>query len=338
MRHGRGVGAIALLTGSLLVTVLGGHASADGDCGDHRLVQLGRLPDVIFPAGRAACVVIPPELLKVKSIADTSVGNCGLCIHVRTGSPHVGVANNALHKASCVSANFAVATPGELTRTVGVPESVRNWNGGFTIFSDGTPGSGTMEVTSRDGFEFHNSCDPAERPGQYVIGTFNYFVTSSGVTDTAFTHVVSVANTPTPSRTVLSHPLLDGVADARPILMSVWNHGSNPGVDNNHPVGLAYGIDVSERWSIVALDGGVLPLGAQFNVEVAPHSDTGEYSAPFVPTYRRSITAPSFADHDSQALLFPVGGGNMPNSASTVGSAYNGVSGAWSLANVNGGI
>jgi hypothetical protein len=343
-------GAAFLTVGSLVMLVAAGRASADGDCSDNRLVQVGRLPDVIFPAGKATCVVIPPELLKVKAIADTSEGNCGLCVHVRTGSPHIGVNRGGAIKQNCVAARFAtdsdgnaVATGGELTSTVGVIETIRHYNAGFTIFSDGTPGSGTIEISSRDGNSFHNHCDPNRvyppfpdgGHGAYVIGTFNYYVTAAAVTDTAFTHVVSTANSPVPSHTVISHPFLDGQPSAQPIAMSVWNYGDNAAVDNNHAIGMQYGVDVANQWSIVNLDGGALQLGAQFNVEVAPSSDTGAFVAPPIPAYRRSMRVPSIMDHDAQALLFPTGGGSLPNGASSVGSYFNAAAG-WSIWNMTG--
>jgi hypothetical protein len=329
-------GWLAILTAEGAARATCSTAGCSGDCSDNRLVEVGRIPDVIFPAGRATCITIPPALLKVKPIADTSVGNCGLCVHVRTGTPHVGVKVGASTKNACIPSTFHPTNdPSELQSSRSVVELIDENNDGFTIYSDGTPGSGTIEVSSRDGLDFHNYCDPSTGPGPYAIGTFNYFVTSSPVTDTAFTHIVSAANTPVPSHTVITHPLLDGFYDARPILTSVWNYGSNPGVDDNHPVGLKFGIDFNGVWSIVALDGGALPMGAQFNIDVAPHSDTGQFVAPHVPAFRRSIIASSFLNHDSQALLFPVWGGNVQDGPSTVGSYYNAASGSWVLSNMS---
>jgi hypothetical protein len=322
---------VILAVGSLAILLAPARAWAY--CEATRLVQVGRLPDVILPAGRAVCVNLPPALLKVKAIAAAG-GNCGLCVRVRSGSPHVGVLNDARTAQNCVPGT--PFTPRELLNATINVETVRHNNLGFAIYSDGTPGSGTIEITTRADGE-GSTCDPASSPAPYAIGTFNYFVTSAAVTDNAFTHVVSVANNPVPSRTVLTHPLLDGQGGVRPIVMSVWNHGSNPGVDNNHPVGLAFGIDVWDRWSIVALDGGALPMGAQFNVEVAPHSDSEEFAAPPVPAYRRAMTISSFMNHNAQALLFPVGGGNLANGPSSVGSYFSTGSNSWVLSNMNAG-
>jgi len=113
-------GGAELLIGLLAALVNEGRVSATGDCSDNRLVQIGRLPDIIFPAGHPTCVVIPPTFFRVKAISDTSVGNCGTCVHVRNGSPHITVATEAATKQTCAMAAFGPATADEITNASGI--------------------------------------------------------------------------------------------------------------------------------------------------------------------------------------------------------------------------
>jgi hypothetical protein len=59
--------------------------------------------------------------------------------------------------------------------------------------------------------------------------------------------------------TAIDHPLLNDEPCGR---VYVSNGGGN---SNPHPIGIEY---VQNRWTIVNLDGGTMPAGAQFNVVV----------------------------------------------------------------------
>jgi hypothetical protein len=281
-------------------------------------------------------VNIPPALIQAKAIADQANGNCGVCVHVRNGYPHIAVADNAVHNLKCSSlpAGFAEFPPDEMAESISQIEVVEEANLGFSVYSDGTGGYGTIEITSKSGDE-GSHCNPASTPPPYVIGTFNYYV-QSGVTDSAFTQTVSVTNNPVPSHTVITFPLLDAIGSAFPILSSVWNYGAGPGVTNDHPTAMEFGVDVSGHWSIINLDGAAFPMGATFNVEMAPSSDSSMFWAPpSGPNFRRAFQIPSIMNHDSQALLFPVNEGYAPDGVSTVGTAYSTAQSQWILWNMS---
>lgn len=88
---------------------------------------------------------------------------------------------------------------------------------------------------------------------------------------TGFVHVADSGNTFL-HVTQLDHPAVNGNPSARLIVTPHWNPDSAPlGVDNPHPIGVFYSSS-SGRWSILNEDIATLPLGAGFNVLVAPPS------------------------------------------------------------------
>lgn len=88
---------------------------------------------------------------------------------------------------------------------------------------------------------------------------------------TGFVHVADSGNTFL-HVTQIDHPAVNGNPSARLIVTPHWNPDSAPfGVDNPHPIGVFYSSS-SGRWSILNEDIAALPLGAGFNVLVAPPS------------------------------------------------------------------
>jgi hypothetical protein len=78
----------------------------------------------------------------------------------------------------------------------------------------------------------------------------------------AFVHTVDAGNQPAPTRTLLSHPLLDGNPCAAPHVGQRANGALNP-----HPVGVRYDTPL-QRWYVRNEDGAVLPLGTELIVLV----------------------------------------------------------------------
>lgn len=86
---------------------------------------------------------------------------------------------------------------------------------------------------------------------------------------TGFVHVADSGNTFL-HVTQIDHPAVNGNPSARLIVTPHWNPDSAPlGVDNPHPIGVFYS---GTRWNILNEDLATLPLGAGFNVLVAPAS------------------------------------------------------------------
>jgi hypothetical protein len=81
-----------------------------------------------------------------------------------------------------------------------------------------------------------------------------------------FVHVASAAVTAGPS-TQLDHPRVNGVAGAVALVTPSARAGPDAPILVTSNVGLAF---TGERWSIVALDGRPIPVGAAFKVWVAP--------------------------------------------------------------------
>jgi hypothetical protein len=323
----------------MLVAWNSGIAMGYGD--PHRSVEVGRLPDVIFPPGRAGCAVIIPAFIKFKQInvLVANQGTAGVFPRVRNGFPHVGVAAN--RRLPCIAANylqyaFEISSAGS-----GVLEQTAYTLDGIGIFSDGTPGNGTIEfVAAADDTDSH-------LPGglNYVIGTLNYFVPSSSQTsasDTAFTQTVSSANVGhLGTSTVLDFPLANGQPSVKLHLQAAWGYGAaTSGVYNNHPIAAVYGYDVAGRWSIVNKDGGAMPTGAQFNVEVASATDDGAFTAPQAMGYQNAFLTPTAMDHDPQALMFA--SASSLGNPNAIGVYYNTGLTAWEIfgeggANLGGG-
>jgi hypothetical protein len=311
-------------------------------CDPHRTVEVGKLPDIIFPPGRPACAAIIPLLVKYKEISDASASSCGVYPRVRNGYPHVGVSGLYVSPGACNPANFSqfffeIGSGGssilEQTAYTGQP---------LGVYSDGTPGSGTIEfVSTMD--ELFDTHLPGSR--NYVIGTLNYFVPSSSstsATDTAFTQTVSSTNIGhLGTSTVLSFPLADNQPSVKLHVTVAWGYGmASWGVYNNHPIAAAYGYDVPNQWSIVNKDGGAMPIGAQFNVEIASPTDDAAFTSPQAMSYQNAFLTPTPMDHDVQALMFPTAS-NLPN-PSPIGMWYNSVLSAWEIfgeggAHLNGG-
>jgi len=282
----------------LVVVAVGRGAMAESDCVDNMAVQVGRTPDVIFPEGKVSCIAVVPARFKHAAISALHNGNCGSWVSVKSGWPHVAIQEGAINQTECTAATFFPVTPTEINRTVPLG-TISLDNLGFTLFHDGTlpaGSSGTIEYLDRVGTDLSNE--------KYSIGSFNYFVAPANpvVTDSAFTHMVTVANTPVASHSILSHPLLDGQANANPLATALENYGDSGFVDNNHPIALVYGIDVANRWSLINLDGAALPMGAQFNIEAASATDYSQYIVPA--NAALAFTIPSLMDFNFTALLF----------------------------------
>jgi hypothetical protein len=84
------------------------------------------------------------------------------------------------------------------------------------------------------------------------------------------TTVVSTAANTSAGRVLIDNPYSNGLPSASVTATSVWwTPGQAGGVYNNHPIGVKYD-SAAGKWAIFNEDGGAMPLGAEFNVEIDP--------------------------------------------------------------------
>lgn len=94
--------------------------------------------------------------------------------------------------------------------------------------------------------------------------SFNVLVPGPGAN--MFVHRATAANIDFHT-TSIDHPLTNNNPNARLLVTPNWKLGSDPGVYNNHPIGVYY---ASGRWRIFNQDFGDMPNNAAFNVMVLP--------------------------------------------------------------------
>lgn len=110
---------------------------------------------------------------------------------------------------------------------------------------------------------------PLARASRTILALAVALAPAAASAQTGFVHVATSGNTFL-HVTQIDHPSVNGNPSARLIVTPHWNPDSAPiGVDNPHPIGVFYG---SNRWNILNEDLATLPLGAGFNVLVAPPS------------------------------------------------------------------
>jgi len=137
-----------------------------------------------------------------------------------------------------------------------------NWNPGGSggVYHDHpigvkfAPGDARWSVFNEDGV--YMPTDPA----------FNVLipVPDAGV----FVHIATTANT-VGHLTYINHPLVNGRRDAKLIVTPNWNPGGGVGVYDGHAVCVWWDSGV-QSWAIDNLDWAAMPIGAAFNVLVAP--------------------------------------------------------------------
>jgi hypothetical protein len=97
------------------------------------------------------------------------------------------------------------------------------------------------------------------------LGT-HFFVATDPRGRLAFTHDADGSiGGPTPERTVVDHISLNGLSLLSFHVTSNWNPPGQPGVYNDHPVGVVYDA-TSGKWAIENVDGAPIPAGASFNI------------------------------------------------------------------------
>jgi hypothetical protein len=301
----------------ILAIPLSGRA-LHAECSTEDVVEIGRLPDVIFPPGQPSCVVISPALIGSHAVPSGLEGNCGTFVQVLNGDSHRQVANPGSSLGSVKCRPFNNLSAGEFDEVVG--NGQYTWSSGYLeIYSDGTPGFGTIEFGSNDS----TAQDTGNLNGApYPIGFLNYFVTNS-ITDNAFTQTATTGNMgPQGNTTIISNPVLNGQPGMALNVTQVWNYGggecppgsSNCGFNggacntlnciyNNHPIAVIYGYDQPGYWSIVNSDGGGMPVGAAFNVEFAPETSYNLFTTYTTSAY--DSYASTIMDYNSGALIFP---------------------------------
>ena len=315
-------------------------------CDSNDIVQIGRLPDVIFPAGQASCAYFSGALIKVYGVTPNAFdSNCGTGARVLTGYPHIQIANGSGTRPFCSAYNQST-TPNELNEA---DDQHVIWGQNYLqLYSDGTPGSGTIELYAyNSGTGNQTNSDSTRNLDNYPIGYFSYFVTND-VTDDVFTQTATtgVNMGSRGNSTIIYNPALNGQPNMALNVSQVWNYGNAGGVYNNHPIAAIYGYDDPSYWSIVNSDGGAMAPGAEFNVEFVPQNPDNTFA-----TYASSNTAEStnansqvysfgfdspitvrtIMDYNSGALLFPTSlDGLDPNP-----NGVHFVTPTWALANAN---
>ena len=89
---------------------------------------------------------------------------------------------------------------------------------------------------------------------------------SSETAPRAITHIAGDSTGgPFPERAYLSHFSLDGRPLASFHITSNWNPPGEPGVYNDHPVGVVYDATAGQ-WAIENVDDAPIPAGASFNI------------------------------------------------------------------------
>jgi hypothetical protein len=322
--------------GAAILCLANGPAGAS-DNSTLKMVMVGRLPDLIFPAGRSSCLRIPGTMVRYQGVVNNqTIGNSGLIPIVGSGYPHIKIANqfgsvpldcnrSGDPAPGAWSNDLGGYEFGEFVDTVGFIQHAGSVNDNYLwVRSDGTPGQYSITWQAKAGELTY----PDQR---YPIGVQSVFVTSSPSTqDNAFTQVVTAANRAVHANsTTISHPFLDNSPQSHIVLTSVWNYGNVSGVYNDHPIAAIYGFDIPGQWSIVNTDGGTLQIGAQFNVEVES-ADLLYYRNDGTPDgYLDPVDLENIPLGDSYAMLFPTS--LDPANPHALGSWFDG--GGWWIFN-----
>ena len=322
----------------LTLPVFGRNVHAEHNNCD--VVQVGRIPDVIFPSGRPSCVRISNALIKKYGVSSNGLaGNDGIGARVLTGYPHVQIGGCNPSNQSYVSDISESNSSGKIY-----------WGTDYIVLSsDGTAGSGTIELYSYDnGGPAEQNLDTPRNYWNYPIGYFSYFVTNS-ITDNAFTQTAASSNMGSRGNsTIISNPVIDGQATMTLTVTPVFNYAATGGVFNNHPIAAIYGYDTGNEWSIVNSDGGAMPEGAAFNVEFAPANPDNVFTTGNSSMYSETIntnpqvyTYPAFPDNPtlnlSTIIDYNNGGLLFPTSRDGLDPHPNGVlqffGPSWAIAN-----
>jgi hypothetical protein len=92
------------------------------------------------------------------------------------------------------------------------------------------------------------------------------------VDSTRFVHDATISNS-TGHLTYIMHPLLNSNPTATLFVTQNWNPSGEPGVYNDHAVGVSFN-DYRQQWYIFNQDFGQMPEGASFNVLVSSADET----------------------------------------------------------------